>query len=158
MSKQKYKKEMKIVIFLLVLYPLAKCFYSVFTLPLSGFVWKNNNLGCISSTDNCKLLSSPCSVASSHAQKKTKEHSLLETPAVKPTKNGDVSSKYGRLHISLSLQLPLPLAPSWGEQGPENWDVLMHLHMPPKKTQAQGLNGLQQSHSPLFICTYLSEC
>lgn len=43
MSKQKYKKEMKIVIFLLVLYPLAKCFYSVFTLPLSGFVWKNNN-------------------------------------------------------------------------------------------------------------------
>lgn len=44
--KTKYQKEINVVIiFLLVLYSLAKCFYSVFTLSLSHFTWKNNNLG-----------------------------------------------------------------------------------------------------------------
>lgn len=146
MSKQAHQKEMKVIIFPLVFYQLAKCFNLVFIPPLSCFVQKNNNLGVRFSPDNCKLCRSTCPVAPSFTQEKPP--SLLQ-----------------------KLQPPLLLAPCGGNKAKRtNWAILKHLNMSPKRTEPHSkcLNSPQQRHRHCMFCcshilrslstTYPTEC
>lgn len=150
--KTKYQKEIKVVIFLLVLYSLAKCFYSVFRLRLSHFAWKNNNLGV--HFQHWQLQVMQIYMPNGFFLCPDITHSALETSAVRPTKNSWLVHKmWMAAHWPLSLQLPLSFESCWGEQDYENWlswNVFICLPREPKTSTVYS-----KATAPLllFTCT-----
>lgn len=153
--KTKYQKEIKVVIFLLVLYSLAKCFYSVFRLWLSHFAWKNNNLGV--HFQHWQLQVMQIYMPNGFFLCPDITHSALETPAVRPTKNSWLVHKMWMAAHCLSHSSSSLLWAMLGRTRPWELVVLKRLHMSPKRTQ--DLNSLQQSHSSSpAVHMYLGQC
>lgn len=150
--KTKYQKEIKVVIFLLVLYSLAKCFYSVFTLSLSHFVWKNNNLRV--HFQHWQLQVTQIYMPSSFFLCPDINHSALETPAVRPTKNSwFVHKMWVAAHWLLSLQLLSPLSCAGENKTMRtglSWNVFICLPREPKTSRTYS-----KATAPLllFTCT-----